>query len=307
MGNGGELLAGVSKLTAEPLGVVQVFFKGYDLGKTTEEASLVPDTNMKDIMFQQDGTKASDHVITGEDYILNATFGVIKTSLLKLLKYGIASENVLPTEDNGDINRSLYQSLRDNFAGVLKVAACTANGVPSEEEEDILNFYEAIPIIDGNLINWGADTQRGLKVAFHIKWHKFSTGESSTKQGSFGYWGDPTQEDLPAVVWPDVEAPSILTAVAVSATSLEVNFNENIAFQTAFAAGHYIVDVDGEFKAPTNGVISSAKLTLTFAAATFSAGDDVLLSIGDLALQDTAGTPNKYGGVSGFVCTNTIV
>jgi hypothetical protein len=306
MAIGGELLAGVSKLTAQPLGVVQAFFKGYDLGQTVEEATLVPDTNTKDIMYQQQGTKAADHVQTGEDYIVNLTFGEIKTSLLKLLKFGVLSTNVLPSEDHGDVSRKLYQSMRDNFAGALKVAECTAEGVPSEDEEDILNFYEAIPIVDGNLINWGADTQRNLKVAFRIKFHKFATGESATKSGSFGYWGDPTLEDLPPVTWPNVEAPTLLTAVVNSATELLATFDQNIAFQSAFAAANYIVDVEGEFSAPTNGVISGAGLTLTFGASTFTAGDVVKLSIGDVALQDTAGTPNKYDGISGFLCTNTL-
>ena len=106
---GGELLTGNSKLTAEPLGVVQMAYKGYDLGKTTAETTLSPDSDIKDIMYQQEGTKAADHVKTGEDWILKAVFGEIKTSLLVLMIYGLESENLSPSNDYGDINRQLYQ------------------------------------------------------------------------------------------------------------------------------------------------------------------------------------------------------
>lgn len=309
MGLGGEIIAGNSKLTAQPLGVVKGAFAGYDLGKTVEEATLMPESDVKDIFYQQDGTKGADHVITGEDYAVKLVFGEIKTKLLTLMKFGVTSLNELTTDDHGVVGRELYQSMRDNFAGVLKLAAVSGNGVPSDDEEDIMFFYEAIPIVDGPLINWGADTQRNLTVIFRIKYHEFATGESSTHEGSFGYWGDPTSEDLPAATWPDVEAPTIATAIATAATTLVITFDENIAFQppgSAFDASHYMADVDGEFNPPTAGVIATTALTLTFAAATFAAGDVIKLSISSVALQDTDATPNEYPGVSNYLCTNSV-
>lgn len=289
---GGAVFQGNSKLFLGPLGVVQVGFKGYDLGKTTADTNLTPDQDVKDIMYQQDGTKAADHVRTGIDYVLSVTFGEIKTGLLALLMAGVSSENESALDDSGTISRSIYASMRDNEAGPLKVAAVDENGEPLDDLEHILNFYEAIPIVSGELINWGADTQRNFPVEFRIKWHKFGTGESSTKLGAFGYWGDPTTEDVPAITWPDVAGPMFVSAVASSATLLTVTFNENIAFQTAFQADQWLAKVEGDFVAPTGGVITLKEIALTFPASTFTAGDVISIYMGPNELQDTAATPN---------------
>ena len=67
---GGTLFTGNSKLWEGPLGVIQMGFKGYDLGKTGADTTLTPDQDIKDIMYQQDGTKAADHVRTGQEMLL---------------------------------------------------------------------------------------------------------------------------------------------------------------------------------------------------------------------------------------------
>lgn len=306
MAIGGALLEGNSKLLDGPLGVVKLFFEGYDLGKTTADTNLSPDQDIKDIIYQQDGTKAADHVRTGQDIMVNATFGEISTALAVLMMAGVSSENASPSSDSMTIGRSIYQSMRDVEAGPLKIAAVDENGVASEDLEDVLNFYEAIPIIEGELINWGADTQRNLPVTFRIKYHYFADGESSTKVGAFGYMGDPTTEDVPALVWPDVQAPQLVTATATSATNLDLVFNEDIAFQSAFAAGDYIANVEGAFVAPTAGSIASTTLSLTFAAATFTAGDVIEINVGSLALQDTEVSPNTFPGLSGQAVVNNV-
>lgn len=306
MGVGGALIAGTSKLFSGPLGVVRIGFKGYDLGKTTDDAVLTPDQDIKDIVYQQDGTKAADHVRTGVDMILSVTFGEINTSLLALLMSGVESALASSATDHGTVNRSIYQSMRDNEAGALKIAAVDENGAAYATLINIMMFYEAIPIINGDLINWGADSQRNLPVEFRIKWHEFSTGESVAKTGAFGYWGDPTNEDVPAVVWPDVAGPALVSANASAATTMVVTFGENIAFQTAFDVNHYVAEVNGEFILPTAGVIATVALTLTFPAATFSAGADIKLSISEHALEDTVVPANEYGGVNDFICTDSI-
>ena len=303
---GGVPFAGNSKLFEGPLGVTQIGFKGYDLGKTTADTNLTPDQDIKDIIFQQDGTKPSDHVRTGQDMILACTFGEISTGLLKLLMAGVSSENESALSDAGTIGRSIYQSMRDNEAGVLKINAVDENGEPSASLQDIINCYEAIPIVTGELINWGADTQRNFAMEFRIKFHVFADGESVGKYGAFGYWGDPTGEDVPAIVWPDVEAPIIVTAIASSATELAVTFDENIAFQTAFVIGHYSAKVEDVYVAPLSGVIALKVLTITFAAATFTAGDVIELSIGALALEDTETVANAYPGVDAQAVTNSV-
>lgn len=303
---GGALFAGNSKLFEGPLGVVQIGFKGYDLGKTTADSNLTPDQDVKDILYQQDGTKPADHVRTGQDMILACTFGEISTGLLKLLMAGVTSENVDTNDDSGTIGRSIYQSMRDTEAGALKINAVDENGEPSASLEDVIQCYEAIPIVTAELVNWGADTQRNFAMEFRIKFHVFAEGESVGKYGAYGYWGDPTTEDVPAVVWPDVAAPTLLTAIASDATTLDLTFDENIAFQSAFVIGEYTVKVNGLFVAPLSGIITTVALAITFAAATFTAGDDIEISISEIALEDTETVANAYGGVDGQAVTNSV-
>lgn len=306
MAVGGALFEGNSELLADPLKVVRIAYNGYDLGKTTAESMLEPDQDIFDVTYQQDGTKSADNVRTGIEYMFNTTFGEIKTGLLIQMMKGITSENTNPAADSGTIGRALYESMRENESGVLKIAAVDSNGAALDTADNIMYFYEAIPVINGALVNWGADTQRNMPVQFRIKFHEFASGESSTKFGAFGYWGDPTVEDVPAVVWPDVEAPILSSASVTLATEIQVVFNENIAFQTAFAAGHYTANVDGLLVAPTAGVIATTTLTLTFPAATFANGDIVELTITGIALEDTAATANLYAGVDGQPVVNTL-
>ena len=303
---GGALFEGNSKLFEGPLGVVQLGFKGYDLGKTTAACNLTSDHDVKDILFQQDGTKASDHVRTGQDLLISAVFGEIKTGLLVLLMSGMSSENKSALSDSGTFGRNVYQSMRDNEAGVLRVVAVDENGQPSANLQDKIQFYEAIPLVSGELINWGADVQRNLPVEFRIKYHVFGTGESSTKYGAYGYWGDPTTEDVPAVVWPDTQEPELLSVTVSTATDIAIKFKENIAFQSSFSAGDYIASVNGSYIVPASGIIATDTLTLTFPASSFSSGDIVEISIGPNALEDTATTPNDYSGVDAYLATNSL-
>ena len=93
MGFGKNLDNFGSKLFDGPLGVVQVGFAGYNLGKTSQDTKLKPDIDIKDINYQQLGTKPADHVITGADWVLDAVFAEIKTELLKaLFPYLVASQ-----------------------------------------------------------------------------------------------------------------------------------------------------------------------------------------------------------------------
>lgn len=303
MSLGGALLAGNSKLFDGPLGVVKVGFAGYDLGKTTADATLSPDQDIKDIIYQQDGTKAADNVRTGIEFMLAATFGEINTGLVKLMMSGVTSANA----DSGTIGRSVYQSMRDQEAGVLKIAAVDSYGIPSENDEDIMHFYEAIPIVDGELVQWGADTQRNLPVSFKIKFSVFPTPHAYAVDGAFGYWGDPTVENVLPAVWPDTEAPVLVSAAVDDATDITAVFNENIAFQTgSFVAGSVMAMVEGVMVLATTAVISTTDLTATFPASTFTSGDEVHLFISSAGIEDTETAANLYGGVSDFVVTNSL-
>jgi hypothetical protein len=308
MSLGGVLLAGNSKLFDGPLGVIKVGFAGYDCGLTTADSKLTPDQDIKGIKYQQHGTKDADHVRTGIEYVLDVTFGEISTGLIKLLMSGISSENESEDSDSGTIGRSLYQSMLEGEANVCKIASVNENGVASEEPEDIICFYIAIPIVNGDLVNWGADTQRMLNIQFKIKFYIFATGESSTKDGAFGYWGDPTVEDVPAIVWPDVEAPVIVSATVTAATTMDIVFDEDVAFFGAgsYVAGTIVAKVEEEFIIATSASITDATVTATFPAATFGIGDTVELYISGGAIEDDEATPNVYPGLSDYTVSNPL-
>ena len=273
---GGPLLAGSSKLVDQPLGVVKIGFAGYDLGKTTAECMLTPDQDIKDILYQQDGTKAADHVRTGIEYVIKATFGEISTSLIKLLMAGVSSVNNSVADDYGILGRSVYQSMKDQEAGVLRVIAVDANGLASEEDEDIFNFYEVIPIITGDLIQWGADTQRNLAIDFKVKYHQFDTAITYATKGGFGYWGDPTSSDVPVATWPDVTAPAIVSLDVALATSLTCEFDATVTAVAGTTINDRIfVTINGDVLQPTSSVIGTDTVTCTFPASTFVVGDVV--------------------------------
>ena len=309
MAIGGAVFAGTSKLFLGPLGIVQIGFKGYDLGKTTADSVLAVEEDIKDINYQQDGSKPADHVRTGVVWVLSATFGEIKTGLLALLMSGISSSE--PVDDGGIIDKSVFKSMLDNEAGVMKVAAVDEFGVALADLEHILNFYHVIPIIPGELINWGVDTQRNLPVEFRIKYHNWTTVElaalSRTEGGAFGYWGDPSVENVTALVWPDKEGPEIVTAICGDTNTLTVTFDENIDFfeDGAFAAAHWSAKINGSYSEPTAGVITGAGIALTFTGEFTADGTDIVfISIADEEIEDEATAPeNVFPGVDSFPCT----
>lgn len=196
------LIAGNSNLWLGPLGNCRIEFDGDTLGKTTEDTSITKDEDRKDIIYSQDGTKASDHISTGVAYLVNATFGEISTELLKKLLYGFSSEvsNPAAEDDSGTFGRYIYTSLRTNIAKSLKIYATDENGAARSGAKDIMCFYEALPLVEENIANWGADTQRNLPVQFYLYFKEFGTDQvSGGPYGAFGYYGDPAKELVPAV------------------------------------------------------------------------------------------------------------
>lgn len=291
---GGIIGSGSSKLVAGPLGVVKVGFKGYDLGKTTAETTMKVDQDIKDIIYQQDGTKPADKVRTGAVVLITGTFGEVKTKTLALLQAGITAGHTSADEDFGVLGRSVYQSMRDNEVGGLKLAACSADGIASEEPEDQFCFYEAVFNLTGNLVNWGADVQRGLPFEIYVFFHPFAEGESTAHRGAFGYWGDPADSDVPAITWPDVAAPVVTGVVVTDATTLTVTFDKSVTeVEDETTEDKIIASVDGAYVAPTASVIVANVLTLTFPDTTFAAGDEVLFSMSAGVVEDTAENQNE--------------
>jgi hypothetical protein len=303
----GTLIDGNSELLAGPLGNSYVAFNGWLLGKTTEDIAFNKDEDVKDIMYSQDGTKPSDHVSTGHLMNVSATFGEIKTSLLKQILYSFNSQATAATDDSGTFGRNIYTSLRNTKAKPLRIYATDSDGNILTNDQDIINCYEALPLIDENIINWGADTQRNLPVTFQIYFNEFGTNQVvGGPSGAFAYYGDPAQEKVPALVWPDVAEPVLVSATATSATNLDIVFDKNIAFQGGSYSVGIIANVDGTFVDPTSGSITTTTASMTFAAATFTAGDVIEVSISSVVIEDTETTPNTYSGVDGQPVTNSV-
>ena len=298
-----------SKLFDGPLGVVQIGFAGYNLGKTSQDSKLKPDLDIKDINYQQEGTKPADHVITGADWILDTVFAEIKTELLKVMfPYLVASQGS-SGNDSAAFKADLYKSMVENYANVLKVGAVNASGVPSEEVEDLMYFYKVIPVVNGDLINWGADTQRELPVQFKIKRKIFTTQESSTHESAHGYMGDPTVEDLPAANWPDLAAPQLTTVEATAATTVVTTWNKDlVAISGVTLANRFRVKVEEDFITPSDVSIGTDPneniVTLTLPASSISAGDVVELYIGAGTVKDSSDNENEE--YNSYLVTNSV-
>lgn len=306
---GGALYQGNSGLVAGPLGVVKVGFNGFDMGKTTADATLEVVQNIKDIAYQQDGTMPADKVRTGIIYQVKVMFGEISTGLLAQVMDGFEQASVDPLADAAVLTRSMYQSMRDNESAPLRIASVDSNGVESDLDKDVYSFYTAIANIDGALINWGADTQRGVSVTFDIYWRKCLTGESSTRQGAFGYYGDPASFDLPAVVWPDRIGPYVLTATVDTATAITLNMSEKCAVVGGVTAiDRIIAIVDGDYVAPTVVAVEADPNddTVTLTVPAITTGQTVLVCLLAGVLEDLETVPNLNARVVDFTVTNNI-
>jgi hypothetical protein len=309
MAIGGALYQGNSGLVAGPLGVVKVGFNGYDMGKTVSEAMLDVVQNVKDINYQQDGTVAADKVRTGMIFQLKVTFGEINTGLLAAIMAGFDATSVNPLADAAVLNRSLYSSMRTNEVAPLKIAKVDANGSVSDLDEDVLSFYEAICNVDGTLINWGADTQRGVAVTFDIYWHEFDVVDQTTYKGAFGYYGDPLTSDVPALVWPDRFGPQIISAGTTAATSIDVIFDE----KTALIGGVTLVDrfalvVDGDYVIPTVATIGTDpdEDTITLTVPSITTGQVITLDFLPNSIEDLETVPNPNGKQTDISVTNNV-
>lgn len=304
----GSLIKGNSDLLAGPLGNVFIGFDGYLLGKTTDDTAFNKDEDVKDIVYSQDGTKPSDHVSTGHLKMLSATFGEISTELLKKVLYSFTSKATPGSgNDSGSFERYIYKSLRDNKAKPMRIWATDPNGSIIEDDQSVLNFYEVVPLVQENIINWGADTQRNLSVEFMIYFHTFGqdavVGGSS---GGFGYYGDPVQEKVPATDWVDGGGPILLSAEATTATNVDVTFDKNIALQGGSYTGGIIVKVDGLWVVPTGVSVATAVASVTLPAASVAAGQEVEVSITNVVIEDTETSPNIFTGANDQIVVNSV-
>jgi len=159
------------------LGVVNIYFNSVYLGKTTADTELAIDEDLKDIIFQQDGTKYQDKVRTGISWQLNCTFGQIDTDLVTTLLQGWVKSS---SGNSVKIGRSLYQSMKNNESLPLEIRRVDSDGNSSTDPRHKIKFYLAAPQVTGNVM-WGADTQRNLAVTFFVFWNE--------TEGAFAYSG----------------------------------------------------------------------------------------------------------------------
>jgi len=159
------------------IGVVNVTFDSVALGKTTADTEIVPDQDIKDIIFQQDGTKYADKVRTGIVYQVNCTFGEIDTELLVKLDRGMSKSG---DGNSLKVGRNLYTSWKTSEAKELILTRVDSDGVSSTDALYKMTFYKAAPEITG-AIQYGADTQRNIPVTFHIFF--------DDTELAFGYFG----------------------------------------------------------------------------------------------------------------------
>jgi hypothetical protein len=172
---GNNVLEGVLK-------VVDIWFDGEYMGRTTEDTEVVPEEDNKEILFSQAGTKADDIIPTGISFTVNATFGEITGERIGKLQRGF-SGNV----SSGKFGRDIYVSRRNN-AKVLKLVSVDSEGVDSPEANQTLVFYKASPMISGTLLGYGPDLQRKVPVSFYIFY--------DATEKAFCYYGEASSQGL---------------------------------------------------------------------------------------------------------------
>lgn len=301
--------SGNSPLFEYPLGQCLLYFNGFLLGKTTSDTILKVDRDIKDIMYSQDGTKASDWVNTGELYSIEVTFGETNEELISQMDESWVIDNV----GNALLGRNLYESYRQNRAKELKLVKVDGNGAPIAGDTYTFNFYEAIPVVNGEIMQFGADTQKNLPVVFNFGYKKFLPGESTIHNGGYGYIGDATVLDVPAIEWPPIPQSSEVTGIGATAGSLDVVFDRNIEFPTgAYVTLLMEVTIDGTTTAlvtPANVTIATTTITADLATAAenlpISPGQTVTVNILALCIQGES--DNKaFPYVTKFPVTNSV-
>jgi hypothetical protein len=160
-------------------------------------------------------------------------------------------------------------------------------------------------MVDEDLINWGADTQRNLAVTFYIYYSEFGANQiGGGPAGAFGYYGDPSVELVPATAWPDLTSVVLLTSDASLATQIDLVFDSTVVLQGGSYAGGIIVKVNDDYVVPTTVIVGTTDSTVTLPAASIANGDTVEISISGGVYEDASA--NAYAGVNNFVTTNSV-
>jgi hypothetical protein len=144
------------------LKVLLLKFNNIDLGKTLDDTTLEAITDVKDIMYAQDGTQPADKVYTGMAWKLTCKIAETSNIKLALLKPGTTAKGL-----SSKVGRDLYRSGLANFAKRLEAAAIDSEGVASTDVHQRFIAPLAFPSIKGS-IDFGPSKQRYMEVEFYF-------------------------------------------------------------------------------------------------------------------------------------------
>ena len=250
-----NIVGSLSKLFENPVSNFWLAYDGYLLGKSTGTLEYTPEFDVKDIIYTQDGTKAEDHLYTGADHMVSITLSEkVNENLFDILVPGW--EHVVNSNNpQSVITKELYVSLRDTRGRVLQIISALPDGSPSEDPNDIITLYVAIPLIESAIFKFGADQQQEMPVNFRCKTEDVANIQGSTitsliyngKQISkvFGYLGEASLIGLPEAVIVDRSGPELLSAEATTATALNAVFNKDLDLTFEGNGYAYSGDVSG--------------------------------------------------------------
>lgn len=172
-----------NNITEGVLGVVDLIFDGVYLGRTTADTEILAEEDNKEILFQQAGTKPDDHIPTGINYRVNATFGELTAEGIEKLQRGFEAS----AYNSGKMGKDIYVSRREN-AKVLQVIRVDSEGSRSTDPAMKMVFYKSSPEITGTLLMYGADTQRNTPASFYCYF--------DADEAAFGYFGNASSVGL---------------------------------------------------------------------------------------------------------------
>lgn len=145
------------------LKVCRVEYNGVDLGKTIGDVEIIKNEDVKDILYQQDGTQYYDKVPTGVSWQIQVPLGEISISLLTSMHDSMTASGA---GSSMKIGKNIYHSWLEQ-ALELKLKAIDEDGDASTDVLQSITCPKAYPEISTNII-YGADTQRGFTVIFHV-------------------------------------------------------------------------------------------------------------------------------------------
>jgi len=161
-----------------PLGVCRLEFDGLAMGKTLEGVDVEWIEDIKDILYDQDGTQPNDKIPTGQAYQVTTSLAEIT---IKRMQKHLRGVTLGGTEHSALLGRDIYRSGFNNFAKELILRRVDSDGEASSDVNFRLKFWKAFPQVNGPLGSFGPDSQRVYEVVFYCFY--------DSDNGGFGFFG----------------------------------------------------------------------------------------------------------------------